>query len=479
MPQLFPQGIKGLSDSRFSGLEGSAYKLVGIDFQSTPGLIKVRQKLAKDSGATVDALCKVRLAVSSGESFWFSSTSGKIWRRSSAGVWLLVYTTTAAAGTHSCSGAEEFDGYIYWATQSRLHRIPIAAIATAANWTANAVEDWATFTNTDADFHPMVKQGISLFIGDAHYVAKVHDDGGHTFTAKALNIGQPYRIKTMIDFDIDILLGTYIDDNVNKTEVLRWDTEAESWMSSDTIEESGINAFIRDDNFVYVNAGKVGRMYFYDGKNLIPDKRIPGEWSSTKTATIYPQAVGTFLTVPVFGLSNDAGNPTEQGVYSFGSYSKDYLKVMDLSYPISAGMASVEIGAILVVGEDLLVSWKSASAQGVDKLNWSAKYTSAYIETMILTPANMRHFLKSLLNVFVNYFDLPASTNIVLQYKKKHEAAYLAAVSTVNDTTLMQIRTKEGTVPDVASLQLKIGFTVNGNDAPEIESIYLSDNVKQ
>ena len=473
MPNLFPQGLKGLSDSKFSGILGSVAAMVGIDIHSKPGLIKIHQALTKESGAIVTALCRVRLTVSTGETFWFSYTDGKIWRRSTAGDWLLVHTTTAAAGAHGCLGAEVYDGYIYWATQSRLHRIQISAgIASLANWTANAAEDWATFTNTDAAFHPMVVRGLRLFIGDAHYVAKVYDDGGHVFEADALNIKQPLRIKTMIEFDIDLLIGTYVSDYVNKAQIIRWDTyDDESWQTDDTIEENGINAFIKDDNYVYAQCGKYGRIYFYDGSRLIPYKRIPGDWSPTKYGEVYPQAVSTLLTIPVFGLSNGSGNPALQGVYSFGSYSKDYPKVLDLSYPVSAGLSTVEVGAVLAVGADLLVSWKSATSQGVDKLSYTAKYASAYIETMVLTTDDERDTLKTIREVFANYASLPADTAIGFKYKKKHEAAFSAALTVIDDTKLVQVRTSEGTIPEVAALQLRIDFTVDANNSPEVESL--------
>lgn len=480
MPNLFPQGIRGLSDSKYSGIAGSVNKMVGIDMHSEPGLIKVHQALAKDSGSTVTALCRVRLAVSSGETFWFSYTDGKIWRRSTSGTWLLVYTTTAGAGAHGCLGAAEYDGFIYWATESRLHRIPIANIATAANWTDNASEDWATFAITDTEWHPMIVRGLRLFIGDGNYVFKVFKDGGHQIKADALDLNPPLRIKTMIDYDIDLLIGTFVNDNVNKTEIIRWDTyDEESWQTSDSIEENGINAFIRDDNYVYAQVGKYGRVYFYDGSRLVPYKRIPGTWSPTQTAEVYPQAVSTLLTIPVFGLSNVAGNPTLQGVYGFGSHSKDYPKIMDLSYPVSAGLASIEIGAVLAVGADLLVSWKFGATYGVDKLNWSAKYASAYIETMVLTPASQRHFLKTLEEIYANYASLPEDTGIGFKLKKKHEAEFSDPQEVIDDIEKMQVRTELSSVPDVAALELRIDLTVNDNDAPEIESIGYKDNLEQ
>ena len=469
---------QGLSDSKWSGILGSFAALVGIDFHSQPGTIKVQQKLTKESETTVDALCRVRIALSEGTSLWFSYTTGKIWYRSSGGTWTLVYTTSPATGAAGCLGAEEFDGFVYWATQSRLHRIATTAtLSTAAGWNAGVSINWATFTNTQASYHPMQKQNLQLFIGDKNYVAKVSGaTGSHAFTANALDIRQPLIIKTMIDFDIDILIGTYVADTVNKTEVIRWDTEASSWDSSDPIEENGINAFLRDDNYVYAQCGKAGRFYLYNGEQLVPFKRIPGTWSPTQTAEVYPQAVGTLLTIPVFGLSNVAGNPTNQGVYSLGSYSKDYPKIMDLSYPISDGvLTTMEVGAILVMGADMLVSWKNGSSFGVDKLDYTAKYASAYIETKMLTPAGARGMLKSVSSVFINYITLPASTAISIKYKTKHDASFSAAMNQVDDTNLFQIRSDE-VIPNIAALQLRFDFTVSSNNAPEVESIGYVDN---
>jgi len=92
MTQLFPEGFNGLANSKHSGVAGSLYRAVGIDAHSEPGLIKVNQKLTKDSGVVVDELCKEAISVSDGSKLWFSSESGKIWRES-AGTYTLVYTT--------------------------------------------------------------------------------------------------------------------------------------------------------------------------------------------------------------------------------------------------------------------------------------------------------------------------------------------------------------------------------------------------
>src|SRR4030042_1227099 len=99
--------LGGLADSKYSGEKYSLYRLIGFDLHSTPGVLKVAQKLTKDSGATVDEFVKCQVTSSNGNTYHFSSTSGKIWERTNAGVWSLVYTTSPAVGDAGCLGAAE------------------------------------------------------------------------------------------------------------------------------------------------------------------------------------------------------------------------------------------------------------------------------------------------------------------------------------------------------------------------------------
>jgi len=462
--------IRGLADSKWNGIAGSVAECVGLDIHTNPGLTQVQQKLAKESATTVDAFVKNAVTVSTGESFWFSSTSGKIWRRSNAspGIWLLVYTTSAGAGGSGCLGALEYNGFLYWATESRLHRIAMAtAHATAANWTSNVALNWATFAVTDASWHPFAIQDLTLFIGDGNQVASVNSSA--TFDNNALDIKTPLRIKTMIPFDIDMLIGTYVADTVNKTEVIRWDCVSPTWNTSDTIEEVGINAFIRDDNYVYANAGRAGNIYFYDGKNLIPFKKIPGIYSNTKYGTIHPGSVGNFKGIPIFGFSNGLGNPAKQGVYSFGSYSRDYQKVLDLSWVISqAKTASIGIGAIIVADFDIMIAWKDGTTYGVDVIDYTAKYTGAYFETTILFQ-DERVDNKTIANILVPYHDLPANTAIKIYYKKNN-GLYVEITEAVVNSIIRNIETKLS-IGDIGSMQIKVAYTVSSNDAPTTEGL--------
>ncbi len=283
------------------------------------------------------------------------------------------------------------------------------------------------------------------------------------------NLVAPERIQTIKDFDIDILVGTR---NVNKGRVLRWDGVSEGWSAQDDIDEQGINAFIRDDNFMYVQAGFYGRMYFYNGEKLDPFKRIPGEWSPTKTAKIKPNSTAFHLGVPVFGLSNVDGNPTLQGVYGFGSYGAGYPKTLSLDFPIPTNVFSgVTVGAICTDGADLYVSYKDATDVGVAKLDWSNKYDGAYLETTALISPKERSEFTNISGINADYVELPTNTNITLSYKKAYENAFIA-LGTTPLTKLKQLKAR-ASITNISNLIVKAQLTISGNTTPKVENLSL------
>lgn len=460
----------GLADSKYSGIKNSLYKMIGFDPHSTPGLLKVAQKLTKNSASTVTEFCKARVNSSNGAQYWGSSTSGKIWECTSAGVWQLVHTLTPAAGTAYVLGMCEYQGYIYIATQSRLHRITVAN-ADDNDWATDCVEDWATFTITDANFHPMLNHTgqLVLYIGDGNYLAQV--DAG-VFTANALDIKTPLRIKSLGELGTDILIGTYIADTVTRTEIIRWNGWSVSFTNSDSIDEVGINAFLPADNFTFVQAGLAGNIYLYNGEKLELYKKILGDYSPTKYGEVYPDSVANLGGEILFGFSNGSGNPTDCGVYRLGHNSRGYPYIMDLPYPISersAGefvLTSIEVGGILAVGSNLFVAWKNGSSYGIDKLDYSNKLDGAYFETRVM--AVDREIKTNMTKILAAYASLPADTYINF-YIDKNYAGYGSVLSKVNDTQRCIVVTKDE-MTEFNTLQLKVKITASSNNAPEIES---------
>lgn len=290
----------GLSDSKFSGLKYSMYRIVGMDLHSIPGVLQVAQKMTNDAPGIVDEFVKCQVTSSNGYTYHFSSTSGKIWQRDPDGNWILIYTTAPTDGEAGCLGAYEYQGIIYWATEMYLHRITAAGNTDETSWESNVEANWAEFNITDPQFHPMIEQNGVLYIGDGCLLAQV--DAG-VYSPDALDIVTPLRIKCLGKIGTDVLLGTYVNDHVNKSQIIRWDTYSVSFNSTDEVEEVGINAFIPGDNVVYVQAGIQGNIYVYNGEQLILYKRIPGKYDTDNYARMHPNASANFNGKILMGLS--------------------------------------------------------------------------------------------------------------------------------------------------------------------------------
>lgn len=458
----------GLADSKWSGIKDSLYRMIGFDPHSAPGVLRVAQAMSKiSSSGLADEFCKVAIASTNGNTYWFSSESGKVWQRSAAGTITLVYTTVPTSGGAACLGAAEYQGVIYWFTENYVHKIAAASADGAAAWTANASANWQAFDNGDEDFHPAFELNQILYIGDGNLVAQIN---AGTFTPDALDVVAPLRVKALNKIGVDLLVGTYVADSITKTEIYRWNTYSDSWTVSDTIDEVGINAFLPADNYVFVQAGIAGNIYIYNGEKLELYKRIPGDYSPSKTSTVHPYAVANIGGQTLFGVSNLSGNPCDQGVYRLGRHSRIYPYIMDLPYPISERsdgefvLSGIEIGAILVVGSDIMVSRKNGSSKGLDMLDWSTKLDGAFFESRVMFW--LRDMFVTFTRFIVAYASLPDSTDITIAYNNNYSG--YNDVAKTKDAMRSIVYSEAGV--EATTLQLKVSVSTNGNDAPEIES---------
>lgn len=463
----------GISDSKWSGLQDSLYRMVGLDPHSEPAVLKAEQALDLDSGSVVTELVKYQVVSTNGRTYHFSSESGKIWERTSGGTWSLVHTTVPAAGEAKCLGAIEFNGYIIWATESRLHRILASGALGAAQWTANKVLNWQTFTNTNKSFHPMIIQNLILYIGDGNYLAQ-YDADDDVFTPDALDLESGYVISALGKLGTDVVIGTKVDGNRANCSVFRWNTWSVSFTTADELPEVGVHAFIQADNYLYLSAGYSGNIYSYDGNVVELYRKIQGTYSPTQKCQIFADATANLDGNVLIGVSNNAGNPCPQGVYRIGRHSRNYPYILDLAYPISLRSgtdlvtSSISIGSIVTVGQQILVSWKSGTTCGVDILDPDNKCDGAYFETRVMRPDRLTH---STFSEFVMaYNSLPASTALTLYYDKNYAGSYTTPTSSQTvDVDRKIISLEEGL--EATALQLKVVFGCYENTTPSLESL--------
>jgi len=450
----------GIADSEYVGAPNSVAECVGLDIHSKPGIVRLSQRLTEidDSASPIDGLIGSIVNASDGNTYFFSRDSGKVWKRTSAGVWSLAHTSSPAAGNAGTLCAREYQGYIYYAMESRLGRFDMAS-----TWS----DSWATFGVTDDTYHPMRIVNLVLYIGDGNQVAQVD---GTTFSANALDLKDPLRVSALGKLSTDLLIGTYVASNVTKTEIFRWNTWSTSFSVSDEIPEVGVNAFLETDNLVIVNAGTKGNMYVYNGQQLELYKSIKGDWTTGNRAIVYSEAVLNFHGMPLFGLSATSGNGAPQGVYSLHRTNRGYPMVLNLPYPISTGNTSgVTIGAIGGNGDTFYVAWKDttdSTTYGVDILDLSNKYASGYFLTRTSLYDRMKK--STYREMKAAYASLPANTSIELGTSRNHAAVVNQTVVDDTDRKVVQTAADCG---DASAFAGKCTLNGSGNSSPEIEQL--------
>jgi len=449
----------GISDSDLFGGKGSLAEIVGCDFRSEPGTIKPSQALTKASGTLVTDFIKHGLKCSTGTTFFFGS-SGLIYQRTSAGSYGTVYQD--ANGT--ITGCGELDGYIYWASTGTLSRI-----STGSSWATEVDHNWATLTS--ATSHQMLVNGLYLYILNSRNVATVDDTGTITLTGTPdvnLNtLPSNYKYTTISNYGIDLILGTEEISGVETSRILRWDTVSPTWNTTDDIPESSINAFISINNFLLVQGGNQGRLYFYNGNELEPFKKIQGDYQN-KTMTVNSASVCQFQGIALFGVSNVSGNPCNMGVYSLGQYDRSYPMALNLEYvPSTGSITGMEFGKLISSGTSLCVAWKHGTEYGIDELNWNSKYTGAYFKTLQISGDRWKK--KEFKEFNLSYKSKPTSTDITLNYYKNYGTS-LGTIS-LNDQTDYNKMSNLNSF-EVGTNQFRVNFTTSGNNAPSLEELY-------
>jgi hypothetical protein len=435
--------LGGIGDSEFQGVANSMYKMQGLDIHSEPGIIKMNQ--AMKLSFNTSSLIIQFVACSDGNVYCFGA-DGKVYKKSDGSI-VKDFAVTIY-------DAMEFNGYIYFALAGTLGRWQVGT-----NW-STAVTNFGTFTKGDTFYHPMWHLYNTLYIGDTNLVAQV--DKTNTFTASALDIQPQYRIKTLGQGDGDLLIGaTYIGLTI-RSECFRWNTYSVSYTNSDMVFENGINALIPVDNYTVVQAWEKGNIYTYNGVNLMRTKRIPGKWSSSNGAEVKKNASANLFGLPMFGMSNNSGNPVAQWIYSYGWYSSGYPDVLNLEYILSHGSVSdVVIGAMVALKDTMLVSWSYNGTFGIDEIDWTKKVTKSLFETRKIS---LIRLLKTNLWVKIPYRINPASIKLFAVVDDSYEQE----VTMTDDKERHYLYTRINDIK-ASSLRLRVELYSDGNTGPEVE----------
>ncbi|MEI9966171.1 MAG: hypothetical protein WDN67_00625 [Candidatus Moraniibacteriota bacterium] len=224
-----------------------------LDVHSQLGTSQAQLALAVDSSTPNEP--SVQATAADGTVYFFSTSTGKTWKRTTGGTYSLVNTN--ANGAHVNAFFSPTLNKILYATTTKLGHL-VAATDTFS-------DSFATFTN-GSSYHPMAEVNLTVEIGDGKYVASV--SASLTFSANALDIPAQYSVTALKNERNWLLIGTVIGANVSQCEAFLWDTFSSSWTEQDTIYEIGVNCFIEADSFTYAQCGTEGNIYYWTGNRM-------------------------------------------------------------------------------------------------------------------------------------------------------------------------------------------------------------------
>jgi hypothetical protein len=340
-----------------------------------------------------------------------------------------------------------FNGYLYYASSSKLGRIAEAVASSEASWSSQN-DSWATFTIGNTSYHPMIEQNLSLFIGDGKYIAAV--DAASTFSGNALDLQTQHVVTALVPYENDLVIGTIVSSYSNRSGLFRWDTYSNSWTTEDYVDEIGINCFINADETVYISIGTVGNIYYYTGANA-------KKWRMLKDAnTIVTTGVNAYGVGNLNGLSLLA---TTRGIYSIGRVDDTFPVAQVIEYVPSLGQGTT-LGALATVGTQVFVSYKNGTSYGIDKLSTN-KY-NGFIETPLFIG-------KEVNSVVARYDSLPTSTSITIS-TSVDGGSYTSQTVEKDDEDNREYRLQDSPM-NKTTLQARITLNASTTTSPTIREI--------
>jgi len=266
----------------------------------------------------------------------------------------------------------------------------------------------------------------------------------------------------LVSNDTDLIFGSIKTDNAEEGYLWVWDTLIQNWKKRKRIPAKGINALIISEIMI-AQVGIDGEIFFSNLVDQLPIITFPGG------GYVNPNGVTTKGNLAIFGVYGS----NYCGIYSYGRTKKNRVFALNLDYILSSGkLTGIEIGAVKMIGSDLLVSWKDGTTYGVDVVD-SANKANAIYEGLDFDD-NAPSVKKTFENIKIVMKPLPIGCSIKAKFRINKKGDWIAAklgdgTETFNTTNESEAIFNTG--EDGEIYEVRIELYPNGNNTPEIISI--------
>ncbi len=437
----------GLADEEGKGVPGAFKRGWNLDIHAKgKNKLLANQKLKKISATTVTDLIIKLVPVTATKSYGFGN-AGCVYKIENETV-TKIYTNPNGA----ILDADYFYDYLYFTTATKLGR----CIETSANWTTDALPNWKTLNS--CSYHPIfvVPKSDLMCVGNDRYIATLSAAG--VWNDAALDLFYGWVVKCLTLIKPNLLIGAK---DSKKAELFEWDLTSESYDPIEGWEERDIIAFLKGIGATYILTPDI-LYWFREGLTDIA-KELPSE--------IRHGAVDIWKGKMLFGAIN--------GVYSFHKKNKNYPLALNLEYtpsPITIAnfdTKSIEIGAVLGRGEDLLVSWKDGSTYGLDNVDPSNKADAVYESLSFDAEKPMTDKLFKFIKIKTK--PLPTGCSVKVKYRMDETTTWVETKMAENDAESFADVGETKTIFQIEgqgeNYEVRVELYSNGNNTSEIISI--------
>jgi len=303
----------GESNSKYE--QGGFDALVCADIHAQIGTLQCQLALVSES-TTPNEAC-VQATAADGTVYFFSTTSGKTWKRTTGGSYSLVNTN--ANGAHISAYYSASLNKILYTTSTKLGHL----VASTDTFT----DSFGTFSNGSI-YHPIADVNLTAFVGDGKYIASVNQ--ALTFSANALDIPVQRSVTCLKNERNWVLFGDILSTNNSVSTAYLWDSHSSSWTTEDDVYEIGINCFIASDNLTYAQCGTEGKIYYWSGERMIYYDQM-----SSATTSVGQEKVTVLKGKPLIAVGTR--------VYSLYKKTRNANDVLCHEYTGSATITSIGV----------------------------------------------------------------------------------------------------------------------------------------
>lgn len=449
-----------------------------INYRRTHDLVRLSQKMGKDSASAIDAL-----------PHWIDDlkgtvysylANGKIFERLAAGSWVSRKTVSTSVG----QGFGVDPSYLYYTNASYIGRFP-----SGGTWGASEEDTWQAITASS--WNPVkyfAKVDLTLF-GSGEDLA-VWDPGVSNFSATRLTMPGGWKIRDIEEWGDYVAIACWTGSSINQSregKIILWDGLSERPNAIVDAEDGNILLTFKDGYHLNVLAGVVGNISRFESGQVAQKRKIPYiNEDGAEFIDVYPGAKTLFNGLPLLGVAGNASAASlSRGVYSWGTVRNNVPNSLNLEYLISTGSfgTTTKVGSLhAAANNQLFVGWDDNGTYGIDVMDTSLQAGSGFLETLDFHGDRREEgFIKELKKARLLFKPLVSGQTITMKIKAESNASWATAMTASSPGVVEMSTTQlaDGTpFPSGRWFKQRLEFTAASGQTPELISSRITYDVK-